>query len=472
MPSAIRTHLRDQRGFTLVELLVTAALLLIGIAGTIALIDGANARSLSSRAREGATNLQRELIERARSVPYPQLTSQGLADSLQGMPGLSDASSSPGYQVNRRGFLYTIQVSVCTRDDGKDGFGAHEAASYCAGSGTGVADDNPDDYKLVSVDVTWKSRDATGESRQQALVNNPGNAVGPVVTALTSGGYDTAPVTTEIASIQFTATTSIRPATVSWAVDGSDKGTATGSGTTWSFTWDVAALHDGTYQVSARAFDAGGRSGPGRTRTITLNRYAPRQVTGLAAGRNGAGVELEWLANPERDVIGYRVYRQVDGGPVEQVTGSCSAKPGSLTTETVCRDEAPPAVPEILYTVRALDRDAAGAIRPGTPSQAARVTTANLPPNAPTELVAAKDGAGGTVLTWKAPVPTDPDGDAIAFYRIYRDGTAYADRYDRTGSGSELRWVDARPGGQAHTYHVTAVDPQLAESTMLGPVTL
>ena len=56
----------DQRGFTIVEVMVAMAILLVGLLGTVAMIDGANATTASTRGREGATNLARELVEASR----------------------------------------------------------------------------------------------------------------------------------------------------------------------------------------------------------------------------------------------------------------------------------------------------------------------------------------------------------------------------------------------------------------------
>src|SRR3954466_3439824 len=111
MNSAKRT-LSGQDGYTLVELLVAATVLLVGVLGAVKMIDGANARGLSTRAREGGTNLQRELAERARSITYPGITPAGLVPSLQAMPGLEDQSATAGWQVIRRGVAYTIETSV------------------------------------------------------------------------------------------------------------------------------------------------------------------------------------------------------------------------------------------------------------------------------------------------------------------------------------------------------------------------
>ncbi len=52
---------------------------------------------------------------------------------------------------------------------------------------------------------------------------------------------------------------------------------------------------------------------------MVLNRYAPEQPQDLVGGRNPlwgpSFAEFEWAPNPERDVLGYRVYR-LAGGPV------------------------------------------------------------------------------------------------------------------------------------------------------------
>ncbi|MEJ7715468.1 MAG: prepilin-type N-terminal cleavage/methylation domain-containing protein [Thermoleophilaceae bacterium] len=60
--------LGDQRGFTIIEVLVAATLLVIGVLGTMAMVDSSNAETRLSGGREGATNLAREVVEGARSL--------------------------------------------------------------------------------------------------------------------------------------------------------------------------------------------------------------------------------------------------------------------------------------------------------------------------------------------------------------------------------------------------------------------
>jgi prepilin-type N-terminal cleavage/methylation domain-containing protein len=150
--AAVRTN---ERGFTLIELLVTMAILMVGIAGAIALIDGANARAVVTKEREAASALGREVLESARSVTYTKLTPNGVKAELQALPGLAD--STPGttaWTVERRNRTFTVAVSVCTVDDQQDGYGDHSGGSFCSAA-TPSGDTNPDDYKRVTVDLEW-----------------------------------------------------------------------------------------------------------------------------------------------------------------------------------------------------------------------------------------------------------------------------------------------------------------------------
>ena len=105
----------------------------------------------------------------------------------------------------------------------------------------------------------------------------------------------------------------------------------------------------------------------------------------------------------------------------------------------------------------------------GGTTYTSQFATAVIPidvPTQPASLTATAQSDGTAVLTW--PEPTT--GAPISFYRIYRDGSTYANRYDRT-AGAQSTYTDTSTGGVPHTYYITAVDSQLAESTLVGPVT-
>ena len=64
------------------------------------------------------------------------------------------------------------------------------------------------------------------------------------------------------------------------------------------------------------------------------------------------------------------------------------------------------------------DLDPAGQYRDGQPSEPVTVGDTNIPPNQPPQLTATSTD-GATTLTWTAASPEDPDGDSVAFYRIF-----------------------------------------------------
>jgi prepilin-type N-terminal cleavage/methylation domain-containing protein len=476
---ACRRPASSDHGFTLVEVMMAALVLVVGALATLATIDTANSKTVATRGREAATSLGRQLIEDVNNIPFRQLTQTGIAADLQSNQGLESAPGSGTYAIKRRGFTYAITLSVCSLDDPRDGLGSHSGGNFCSGStysysaGAGSpTDPDPEDYKRVVVQVGWNGHTV----QQAALVPNPGSSAGPAVSTLTPTGGLTTITSQSTTSLGFIATTSVTPASVTWSRDGDTQGSASGSGTSWNFTWpigpasdptlalDPTTVLDGTYIIGVQAFDQFGITGAPRTVTMTLNRSIPRKPTGVDAGRNNQVVEIDWQANPEHDIVGYLVYRRLTpGGAATQVC--------STSTQTSCQDTSPPSGTTLYYSVVALDRDTAGNQRMGAAGDDVTVTQTNNPPYPPTALLASTN-AGTTILRWTAASPADPDaGDSVAFYRIYRDGSAYANRYDRTNTGADVSYTDTQTDGVQHTYYVTAVDTQLAESPLLGPVT-
>src|SRR3954447_8347363 len=91
----------SEDGFTIIEVLVAIFLLLLGVVGSVTMINTANAVTSNNKSREGATNLAKQIEEAARVVDYDTLnnavTGSGVTQvvaTLQGQPGLSDADTS------------------------------------------------------------------------------------------------------------------------------------------------------------------------------------------------------------------------------------------------------------------------------------------------------------------------------------------------------------------------------------------
>jgi prepilin-type N-terminal cleavage/methylation domain-containing protein len=489
----------SEDGFTLVEVMVAIVVLLVGVLGTVMMIDGANAETSQTKAREGGTALARTVLEIARAVPYDELTAARVIQELDARDaiGLDDADAvTTGHQVSSRGFTYTVAPTVCSMDDPKDSLGVQDVGvAFCANSdvrsGTGPIDRNPDDYRRMEVELTWRSGSGPTETvTQTGIVTNPVGGLGPSVTSFTPKVPATATITSAATTEpSYTVKTSKPAADVVWAVNGEEIGSATGDETAWELSWslgpaDTPAVYDCTYVLQATALDADGRAGAPKALTVNIDRRVPFAPTSFTGGLNlstGVGgvrrVDLQWDANRECDIQSYKVYRGVGGGAIDEEV--CAVQSGEATE--CLDDDAPPASSGALqYQVVAFDDDPAG----GDRSAVLDVLEGNAsPPDAPTGFAICTGGnpdcndidgnpapAGTAVLGWTA--STDPDGDEIAFYRVYRGGNTYGDRLDVLFPvvDKPLVFVDSTVSA-ATSYYVSAVDEHFGESALTGPMT-
>jgi prepilin-type N-terminal cleavage/methylation domain-containing protein len=474
------TRLHDERGFTLIEVMVTMLILVIGIAGALALIDGANARTVLTKQREAGNALSREVIEAARSVPYRNLNPGSAVTTVQAIPGLEDSTPlTTAWTVERRKTEFTITMSVCTVDDDQDLLGDHAGGGYC-GVAAGTDDRNPDDYKRVTVNVEWTSRGVTKSIKQAGVVNNEASTAGPALeilsqTPATPGGE----LNSNTSPIQFEVQADPDAVAIRFAVDGVLQGSTSSTHHTFDWVIDTPSIHvpDGTYVVSFTAFDAEDTPGPTRSRTIRLNRDvpgAPQDVFGGFNPRIGFPtnldiVEIQWARNNEPDVKGYRVYRESASTPAEVVPGCDYA---TVTSQQDCIDTNPPADVSIKYWVVAVDENPfTGGVREGEKSAPVTAVRATTQPNQPASLTATQDGAD-IVLTWPDAVPVTPpySGSDVIFYRVYADGKKLADRIARTGQESLTSYRHVDGAASNHQYWVSSVDENFSESVPLGPV--
>ena len=474
MPALLRV--REERGFTLIEVMVTMLVLVVGISGAVALIDGANARTLANKDREAGNALTREVIEAARSVPYRQLGGTSLKTLLQTVPGLADTTpSTVAWTVERRKQTYTIDVSVCSVDDDQDGYGNTAGGGFCVAT-AGTADRNPDDYKRLSLTASWTRRGVTKSVKQTGIINNEASSAGPDV-EFTSQPAN--PVTVAVSNLKFGVKAEDDAVALRFAVDGVELDSQMNT-TSYLFSWDIDTgskhVPDGTYVVSVTAFDIADTPGPTRSLTIRLNRDAPLAPQDVFGGWNprigftdaNDIVEVQWARNDEPDIKGYRVYY----GPVSSPTivPGCDFPADPAVTE--CRDMNPPAGATIEYFVRALDEDpSTGSLREGANSAVLTAVRASTQPNQPATLTATADG-DDVVLDWDpAPAHTPPyTGSDVIFYRVYRDGKALGDRVARTSQDVLTSFRDDGGAIGSHTYYVTSVDENFSESAPLGPV--
>lgn len=360
--------LRNEAGFTIIEVMVAVLLLLIGVLGVATMADSANVISTTSKARVGATNLARELIEDARAFKYAELN--GTLPAASGGPtdlqdafaniGLTDASGTlADFQIARRGITYDVRAFTCILDDSHDGVRATASPDvnaagipYCLGSGTSAAtatDTNPDDARKVEVSVRWslgnhpvnnprcKNVEQTATSgqvngagtacvAQSELIANPTGGLGPSIRSITQT-QPTSPTTIEPSSSTVTlrVVTTFGAESVTWASDDGSTGSATAvagdtTATQWDITWGswgTATPIDGTHIVTVQAFllNAGGVP---KEAAVNFNRFIP-QAPSQGSLRGGIDTRIKVPAQPAaaiswspvtgNDILGYTVYR-------------------------------------------------------------------------------------------------------------------------------------------------------------------
>jgi hypothetical protein len=123
------------------------------------------------------------------------------------------------------------------------------------------------------------------------------------------------------------------------------------------------------------------------------------------------------------------------------------------------------------YMVAALYYDANNNLQAGTASSVTLAAGTPAPPPAPSSLAVSSQADGSAYVTWTPP----SGGTAVSFYRIYRGGSDYGNRYDTVTCSSTCSYHDTNRA-EAHTYYVTAVGgttpgADMAESQATGPVT-
>ncbi len=490
LPARARARIASEAGFTLIEALMAAVILAVGLIGLLGLLDDSVKASASTRAREGATNLAREILEDARTIPYSEISPTSIEGQLQAMNGLSNATSGSGWHIDRRGFTYAVAVSECAIDDPKDGLAkTHDTKTFCEGQEdwkSGEEDATPEDLKRITVEVSWTMQGRASAVKQVSMLTAAGQAVGLNATKLeltgSFEGTSTEPVITskETKTLTFSVSFPEDTSAVIWSLEGArqEELTPASKATSLTFSWTINEsaktiyVSDGTYKVAAQTVDKTGVIGPPIWIPLRLIRGTPAAPSKVKGGfnlvyRTGVATEvaeLEWEANAERDVIGYRVH-----GPSEELV--CPEGLEALDTSVSCIDFGATGKPtERTYTVAALYRNVANEVKEGTAATVKLTQAASTAPNAPTNLTLTKNADGSVTLKWTASV----GGTAPSFYRIYRGSKEYTSRYGTTSStecvSTECSFTD-NDAATSHEYWVTAASSNLTESaTFLGPV--
>ena len=472
--AAITSPLARAQGFTLVEVMVAASILIVGLLGTFSMVDQAQRTTIENRSRTVVLNLSREVLEHARSLDYEaDLAPDQLLSQLRAKPNLAGTIDANGrWVIVRRGVQIAVTPAVCTFDDPMDGLASVPPQNACPAApavANAPTEVNPDDFRRVSLGISWSVKGRTFQMSQIAQINNPSGGTGPRIISFPE------PFATQVTSgtsIPFTVNTT-SSTTVRWSMDdGVSAGEATGGRTAWSFNWNIGTVGtgnwtvDGTYTANAQPFDSRGVPGERRAATVLINRRVPLAPQNLQGGRSdahGGVVELEWTRNPERDIIGYRVYRTGSTNIRARICPPPSAGEGAVITGTSCTDLDPGNMP--LHHVYAIDRPTLGNPASGTregDSAAITVGGSGLRPEPPTAIVG-QIVNGRVSLVWTPPVGLPP-----IFYRIYRNGV----RIDRTATALPTYIDPLAMDGGTRVYTVSSVSAQFNESVVSNSVTV
>ena len=331
---------------------------------------------------------------------------------------------------------------------------------------------NPDDYKRIVTLVRWNKGSGNRYALQSTTVSNPGLSAGPRSLTPTSALVTTSPDHQRHTAITSPSWRCRRRPPSNWMLDGTPQGTASGSRLgPWTFT--LGPRHRRRGQPSGRCWTATTSSGAKALRPVRRLRQHegadlhPEPARALRADRlrgrpqQRRRCEFEWSPNKERDVVGYRVYRTTNG-----VGGGLQPHDGDS-----CQDTNPPGGLFVNYYVVAVDRDpTTGALREGDASSAITrhqpQQRAQRAQQASRHLRRGRPRSPGR-LPARGPRPRGLR--RLLPHLPRRRGVR--DRYDRTASGTQPTLHRRPDRRQTHTYRVTAVDTQLAESTLVGPVT-
>jgi prepilin-type N-terminal cleavage/methylation domain-containing protein len=520
---AIQPRGSREDAFTLIEVVVAMAVILVGVLGTVALLDRASAQSSEAKTRQTANALIRDIVETSQGVAYTSLTSTTAKTTLQAS-GFADADTgTSAWEVKRNGITFAMNVTACVVDDPRDGQGAHAAAyGFCSDSPPGTGDTNPDDYRRVTLTATPPA--ALGDPISQTTivganrVTNPGGT-GPgggtstsndikefKITSPTLHSGQVAPcANSTICAFPTTTTTSVTPKSVTFqvttaytaqkikfTVDGTPAATVNGPASSFTWTWNLPdGQPDGNYVVAAQIFDEAGTTAIASPSplVVTINRYTPdpNAFAPTAAGRNplwGNTPEIETYptadttARVDRDITGFTASRQINSGTPAVV---CQTFTPNLRG---CQDTTAPNCcnGSITYRITPTGLNPDGSQQTGGSTGPSRdVNLANTRPTEPQDVTLVRNGNIVTI-TWTNPAGSgDPDpGDCVDFFRVYRRSEGlqnweYTDRVDRTVYGNAVSPCGltgefsnsitlTETSSVVKRYRVTSVDTNLAES--------
>jgi prepilin-type N-terminal cleavage/methylation domain-containing protein len=488
-------------GFTLIEVMMAVAIILVAVLGMVTLMERASKQSGSAKMRQTANNIMRDLLDTGQGLPYTSVTPSTIVSALQTRGFADDVTSTPAtWEIKRNNLTFTVTAAVCAVDDPNDGKATHPASSnFCTDSPAGSGDSNGDDYRRITISITPPSglgASVTGTTIVgQNRSANPGGgggggsgsgsvditsvAIDTTKTTLYSGqvarcpasflscpggAYGNGPTASTVSpkSVWFIAQTASTAQKVKFFVDGQLFATTPGPATSFAAQWTLPdAQPDGPYTVTAQVFDSSGNTAQSDPKPVSvfLNRYLPdpnawkpaagRDRLWLQSGSATSGTpEVEFYPSNTANV---RIDRDVVGFQTLRFVGSASGVNGCSTTSMLirsCQDTGAPlrptsgSVPTLRYRVTpyAYNADGTQQLGNGSPPLSADANLANTRPCVPRNVNATRVGTTIT-FTWTNPGSvagcTNASGDADS-----GDCVDFFRIYTRAAGSSAFVWAD------------------------------
>jgi len=184
-----------------------------------------------------------------------------------------------------------------------------------------------------------------------------------------------------------------------WPAEGGGTPSVTKEGNNFSASWNTGVVN-GAYDIEAHATSSRDTAGKKAVVGNVLVNNPPAVPTGVKSALKDGVPHVTWSANPEKDLVGYKVQRSIDGGSFTDVFS------GGATSFT---DSSAPHSKPLAYRVSAVRKSpvSSSGVASSPSGATAALTVAAPPPPA-----AAPEG-GGQPAGEPGAAPADPDKPVV-----------------------------------------------------------
>ncbi len=235
---------------------------------------------------------------------------------------------------------------------------------------------------------------------------------------------------------------------------------------TWTVRWDTSSMLNGSYTLTAKAYDAAG-NGPTVSAAVAVSvanttapppsNNPPSTPVGLKATAGDSKVALAWTPNveAENDLKGYDVHWRLSGASTWSGPTSVAAPQANYSVTGL--------VDGLAYDFQVRASDTAGNISAWSPSVSSTpivsTTVDNTAPNPPATMTATAKSATEVDLVW-ATATDNAGGSGVVKYKLFRHDPNDAKRHllaEALAPITAFKDTTVKPATK-YSYAVDAVD--------------